>query len=447
MNIIIAAAKTGGHVYPAIEVGKKLLSKGNKVFFIGNGSQIEKNALKGLDFEYKEINIDGVRGKSLFNKIFSSINIISKIFTIWKFINKNQIKAMVGFGGFITVPIGIASLISGVKVFTQEQNSVMGSANKLLSKFAVINFLGFPLIKPQKNSKVYGNPVRDSFTKNKTYVAQNNIIKIYITGGSQGSQYLNTILPTCFRNNKFEVEIRHQCGIGKKHGVNQLYEKSNINSVVKEFFDDPSEQVDWCDYVVCRSGALTISEVSSMSKGALMIPLPSAIDNHQLFNAEHIVNSNLGIIHQEKNGVEDLKNLINKIIIEGKEFKNTPGLPKAKTLFNLHRVKTSDNVYIVESSFDSIRLDQVGIPSVATLGANVSKAQVELLQKYFNNVIVVADNDEAGGNMKDRIIEKLGSRVSVIKLDTKYKDIGDMDDDAISGLQFQFDKSIMSMLN
>lgn len=133
--------------------------------------------------------------------------------------------------------------------------------------------------------------------------------------------------------------------------------------------------------------------------------------------------------------------------VEGKEFKNTPGLPKAKTLFNLHRVKTSDNVYIVESSFDSIRLDQVGIPSVATLGANVSKAQVELLQKYFNNVIVVADNDEAGGNMKDRIIEKLGSRVSVIKLDTKYKDIGDMDDDSIAGLQFQFDKSIMSMLN
>lgn len=133
--------------------------------------------------------------------------------------------------------------------------------------------------------------------------------------------------------------------------------------------------------------------------------------------------------------------------VEGKEFKNTPGLPKAKTLFNLHRVKTSDNVYIVESSFDAIRLDQVGIPSVATLGANVSKVQVELLQKYFNNIVVVADNDEAGGNMKDRIIEKLGSRVSVIKLDKQYKDIGDMDDDSIAGLQFQFDKSIMSMLN
>jgi DNA primase len=133
--------------------------------------------------------------------------------------------------------------------------------------------------------------------------------------------------------------------------------------------------------------------------------------------------------------------------IEGKEFKNTPGLPKSKTLFNLHRVKSSDKVYVVESSFDVMRLDQVGFPAVATLGANVSNSQIELLQKYFNNIIVIADNDEAGGNMKDRIIEKLGSRVSVIQLNNKYKDIGDMDDESIRSLEFQFDKSISSMLN
>ena len=133
--------------------------------------------------------------------------------------------------------------------------------------------------------------------------------------------------------------------------------------------------------------------------------------------------------------------------VEGKEFKNTPGLPKSKTLFNLHRVKTADKVYVVESSFDAIRLDQCGFPAVATLGSNVSNIQIELLQKYFNNIIVVADNDEAGGNMKDRIIEKLGSRVSVIQLNTKYKDIGDMEDEDIKNLEFQFDKSISAMLN
>jgi DNA primase len=133
--------------------------------------------------------------------------------------------------------------------------------------------------------------------------------------------------------------------------------------------------------------------------------------------------------------------------VEGKEFKNTPGLPKAKTLFNLNRVKTSDKVYVVESSFDVIRLDQVGFPAVATLGANVSNIQIELLQKYFNNIIVIADNDEAGGNMKNKIIEKLGSRVSVIQLNKEYKDIGDMDDTSIKELDFKFDKSILSMLN
>jgi DNA primase len=133
--------------------------------------------------------------------------------------------------------------------------------------------------------------------------------------------------------------------------------------------------------------------------------------------------------------------------IEGKEFKNTPGLPKSKTLFNLNRVKMLDSVYVVESSFDAIRLDQVGLSAVATLGANVSNTQIELLQKYFNNIIVIADNDEAGGNMKSKIVEKLGSRVSVIKLDKQYKDIGDMDDKLIKELNFSFDKSIYSMLN
>ena len=132
--------------------------------------------------------------------------------------------------------------------------------------------------------------------------------------------------------------------------------------------------------------------------------------------------------------------------IEGKEFKNTPGLPKSKILFNLHRVKTSNIVYIVESSFDAIRLDQVGFPAVATLGANVSVSQIRLLEKYFNNVVLVADNDEAGKIMTEKLVEKLGHIVTVINLDKKYKDIGDMDDDAIRKLEYQFDNSIIAML-
>jgi DNA primase len=132
--------------------------------------------------------------------------------------------------------------------------------------------------------------------------------------------------------------------------------------------------------------------------------------------------------------------------VEGKEFKNTPGLPKSKILFNLHRVKSSKIVYVVESSFDAIRLDQVGFPAVATLGANVSSSQMKLLEKYFNNVVLVADNDEAGSIMADRLTEKLRSLITVVRLDKQYKDIGDMNDEAIRQLEYQFDNSIITML-
>lgn len=122
--------------------------------------------------------------------------------------------------------------------------------------------------------------------------------------------------------------------------------------------------------------------------------------------------------------------------IEGKEFKNTPGLPKSKILFNLHRIKTSSKIYVLESSFDAIRIDQVGFPAVATLGANVSSSQIELLKKYFNEICIIADNDDAGNTMANKLIDKIGSKAYMIKLDSKYKDIGDMlDSDIIELLQ------------
>jgi DNA primase len=132
--------------------------------------------------------------------------------------------------------------------------------------------------------------------------------------------------------------------------------------------------------------------------------------------------------------------------VEGKDFKNTPGLPKSKVLFNLHRIKNSPTVYVVESSFDAIRLDQVGFPAVATLGANVSVSQIELLKRYFNNIVLIADNDEAGKIMSEKLVEKLGSQITIINIDKKYKDIGDMDDESIRQLEYKFDNSIIAML-
>jgi DNA primase len=117
--------------------------------------------------------------------------------------------------------------------------------------------------------------------------------------------------------------------------------------------------------------------------------------------------------------------------VEGKDFKNTPKLPKSKILFNLHRAKLHDTVYVVESSFDAIRLDQCGIAAVATLGANIPKTQIELLTKHFNNAIVIPDNDDAGREMAKKIVDGMGPRANAIGLPKRFKDIGDMQDSDI----------------
>jgi DNA primase len=131
--------------------------------------------------------------------------------------------------------------------------------------------------------------------------------------------------------------------------------------------------------------------------------------------------------------------------VEGKDFKNTPKLPKSKILFNLHRAKKYDTVYVVESSFDAIRLDQNGVAAVATLGASVSNAQCDLLLKYFNNIIVVGDNDDAGKNMQQKILDKVGKRATLISIPSRFKDIGDMTDNDIHELTTRIDDPLLAM--
>ena len=316
MNIIISAAKTGGHIYPAIEVAKEFASKGCNIFFIGSGSKIEESALEGLNFNYIPLKMDGFRGKSAFNKVLSLINALINALKIFLLIRRKKIKCIITFGGFITVPVGLAGRLSRTKVFTHEQNSVMGSANKLLSKFATINFLAFPLQDNIKRSLISGNPIRTSFHINKAQENNGgtNKIKIYITGGSQGAKYFNETFPKSFQDVEDLVQIKHQCGNGNYDEVQNLYSKTNIDFSVSEFCNDPSLEIQWADFVITRSGALTISEVSSLSKGMLMIPLPSSIDNHQYLNAKHILDIKMGVIHQEADGIDKLNEIIKNII-------------------------------------------------------------------------------------------------------------------------------------
>jgi len=217
--------------------------------------------------------------------------------------------------------------------------------------------------------------------------------------------------------------------------------ETNIEAVVNKALHQMPDFVQYDELLIKR-----------LNKQALDSPRAMTYFEGRRLTRESVIKFDLGYSEKQDSVVIPMQSPDGMSIgfvartIEGKEFKNTPGLPKSKILFNLHRVKASKIVYVVESSFDAIRLDQVGFPAVATLGANVSSSQIELLKRYFTGVVLVADNDEAGAIMAEKLTEKMGNLVTIIRPDKKYKDIGDMTDDEIRTLEFQFDNVIDSML-
>lgn len=337
MKFLIVAAKTGGHVFPAAVISKELIKKNHKVILIGTGSEIERNAFKELNTISYELSLEGFRGSNLINKIKFLFKALINIFKVIEIINKEKIDGMIGFGGFITIPAGIACWIRRKPIFIHEQNAVIGSANKFLKKISKIIFLGLP-IENLKNAILTGNPIRESFIDHKEYLHDNkSVIKIYITGGSQGAEYINKEVPRIFKNLPYDIKIIHQCGKDNFQEVNNLYSLDRVNAEISEFYQNPIDKILWSDFVISRGGALSLSEITSLKRGIVIIPLPTSIDNHQVENAKSIENIKMGIMHEQKSHInqlqEKLKNIIeNKIYLDWQNIKNNQHINASKRI-------------------------------------------------------------------------------------------------------------------
>ena len=337
MKFLIVAAKTGGHVFPAAVISKELIKKNHKVILIGTGSEIERNAFKELNAISYELSLEGFRGSNLINKIKFLFKALINIFKVIEIINKEKIDGMIGFGGFITIPAGIACWIRRKPIFIHEQNAVIGSANKFLKKISKVIFLGLP-IENLKNAILTGNPIRESFVDHKEYLHDNkSVIKIYITGGSQGAEYINKEVPRIFKNLPYDIKIIHQCGKDNFQEVNNLYSLDRVNAEISEFYQNPIDKILWSDFVISRGGALSLSEITSLKRGIVIIPLPTSIDNHQVENAKSIENIKMGIMHEQKSHInqlqEKLKNIIeNKIYLDWQNIKNNQHINASKRI-------------------------------------------------------------------------------------------------------------------
>ena len=310
-NIIICAAKTGGHIFPALSFSKEALKNNNKITFLGTNTDLEKKIFsKTENIEFIGLDFDGFRGKNKGQKLIFLIRFPLIFFQVISIILSRKISSVVCFGGFISVPVGFASIILFRKLYLHEQNSIVGSSNKLLATFAKKVFTAFPISDNRKYFFV-GNPANIQ-SKKGININQINDLNIFVTGGSQGSQFINQNIPIALNAIDSKLNVIHQCGLKKFQDVSKY--NPNINASIIEFIDNMDELIEWCDFAICRCGAGTLSEISQKMKGMIMIPLPQSIDNHQYFNALFYQENNQGKIFQEKQSLDELSDLLDKVI-------------------------------------------------------------------------------------------------------------------------------------
>jgi len=312
MKFLISAAGTGGHVFPALEFANECIKNNHEVIWMGTNTGIE-NRVVPKNIKFLTIPMSGFRGKNLINKISSLLGLIVSIFKSIFYLYKNNIDYVICFGGYISLPVGLSAWICRKPLFLHEQNAVMGTSNKVLQKFSKKTFLGFSLNEPlSKKMMLVGNPIKppkEIFFPDQSHES----IRIYVTGGSQGSEFLNHNIPLALSALNTSLEVRHQSGVGKSSGIKRLY-SSNISVEVEEFYNSPHDAVLWSDFIISRAGALSLSEAISLKRGLLMIPLPSAIDNHQLLNAINILDLGMGLIHEESDSIESLSRKLKDIL-------------------------------------------------------------------------------------------------------------------------------------
>ncbi|MDF7667133.1 undecaprenyldiphospho-muramoylpentapeptide beta-N-acetylglucosaminyltransferase [Orbaceae bacterium ESL0727] len=317
-KLLIMAGGTGGHVFPGIAVADYLRQQGWQVRWLGTKDRMEAQLVPehGIDIDF--IEISGLRGKGLLALLKAPFRISKAVLQARKILQAYRPDVVLGMGGYVSGPGGIAAKLLGIPIALHEQNGVAGLTNKWLAKIATHTFQAFPTAFP--HAEVVGNPVRDDLLTLPAPVQRfsdhQGPIRLLVMGGSQGAKVLNDIVPPVFKKLLQQSEtpnfvIWHQTGKGMLDRVMESYQDCNMQgSQVTEFITDMATAYSWADLVICRSGALTVSEIESVGIGAIFIPFMHK-DRQQYWNAKPLADIGAAeIIEQPKFNVDSLYHLL-----------------------------------------------------------------------------------------------------------------------------------------
>lgn len=307
-HVLMMAAGTGGHVFPALAVSEELTKRGAIIHWLGTASGMENALVAPTGYAFHPIAMQGLRGKGAARLLKMPMTLLSATMAAIKIIRSNQIDMVVGFGGYVTAPGGIAARMSGTPLIIHEQNAIAGMSNRYLAKMAtkVLQAFEDTFANSQTSSKLetVGNPVRNAITGVAAPAARYDVnddspLRLLVVGGSLGAQVLNTNVPKALAMLDRPFTVRHQCGRNNEQATQAAYDNEDLSrheTQVQPFIEDMAAAYNWADVIVCRAGALTVTEIQNVGIPAIFVPLPHAVDDHQTANARTLTEHGAAIL-------------------------------------------------------------------------------------------------------------------------------------------------------
>ena len=324
-HILMMAAGTGGHVFPALAVAEELTRRGAVIHWLGTPNGMENDLVRPKGYAFHSIEMQGLRGKGIGRVFKMPFTLSSATMAAIKVIKSNKIDVVVGFGGYVTAPGGLAAKATGVPLIIHEQNAIAGMSNRYLAKMATKvlqafeNTFGDSTAKENPKLVTVGNPVREAITAIEPPEARYNLgddspLKLLVVGGSLGAQVLNETIPATLALLDKPLNVRHQCGRKNVEAAEANYaalKDSPHQVTIMPFIEDMAEAYAWADLIVCRAGALTVTEIQNVGLAAMFVPLPHAVDDHQTANARFLaVEDAAYLVPQSKFNAEYLKEIL-----------------------------------------------------------------------------------------------------------------------------------------
>lgn len=295
--VVIAAGGTGGHVVPALAVAEVLGTQHVPVVWLGTRNGLEARLVPDAGIDIRWIDIAGLRGKGLLATIAGPFKLLRACQQSMAHLSAIQPRAVLGMGGFVAGPVGIAALLMRKPLVLHEQNAVAGMTNRWLARFATRVFAAWPgVFRVRDNAITVGNPVRRDMQMSAereqgTPVTADRPLRVLVVGGSLGARILNETVPEAVASLDIPLAIQHQSGVNEFETVRQRYTdiaQSNKSITVSAFIDNMSQAYQHADLVICRAGAMTVTELSARGVASILVPFPYAVDDHQTRNAEHL---------------------------------------------------------------------------------------------------------------------------------------------------------------